>query len=117
VFKIIEAMIRPGMEVSALLHAANDYYKNEGVLDEAYWIGGYELGIAFPPDWVGAFIYDDSITAPGETFEPMTVVNHESVFFAPLKSGLSLTIDTLIFGPRDAKLASTIPRELRILGA
>jgi Xaa-Pro aminopeptidase len=117
VFKIIEAMIRPGMEVSALLHAANDYYKNEGVLDEAYWIGGYELGIAFPPDWVGAFIYDDSITAPGEIFEPMTVVNHESVFFAPLKSGLSLTIDTLIFGPRDAKLASTIPRELRILGA
>jgi Xaa-Pro aminopeptidase len=117
VFKVIESMLRPGLEVAALLRSVNAYYKGQGVLEEAYWIGGYELGIAFPPDWVGAFIYDDGITRAGETFEPMTVVNHESVFFSPLKSGLSLTIDTLAFDRSEARLASAMPRELCILAA
>jgi Xaa-Pro aminopeptidase len=116
-FRIIEGMIRPGMEVQSLLRAVNDYYKDQGVLEEAYWIGGYELGIAFPPDWVGAFIYDDGITQEGETFEPMTVVNHECVFFGPQKSGLAFTIETLIFDQQGARIASRIPRELRVLAA
>lgn len=117
VFEMIESMIRPGMEVQSLLHAVNGYYKDQGLLEEAYWSGGYELGIAFPPDWVGAFIYDGSITKPGETFEPMTVVNHECVFFGPQKSGLAFTIETLIFGPDEARIASSFPRELQVLTA
>ncbi len=117
VFDVIDAMLKPGLDVTEMLRAVHAYYKDQGLLDEAYWIGGYELGIAFPPDWVGSFIYDDSITKPGEIFEPMTVVNHEAVFFSPRKSGLSLTIDTLIFNERDARLASALPRELTVLHA
>lgn len=117
VFRIVEEMIRPGLEVRSLLAAVSDYYKEQGLLPEAYWSGGYELGIAFPPDWVGAFIYDESITKPGETFEPMTVANHECVFFGPEKSGLAFTIETMIFGAGEARIASTFPRELQILAA
>ena len=117
VFKLIEEMIRPGMEVQSLLKVVTDYYKHEGLLEESYWSGGYELGIAFPPDWVGAFIYDNSITKPGETFDPMTVVNHECVFFGPQKSGLAFTIETLIFDQSKGRIASKFPRELQVLAA
>jgi Xaa-Pro aminopeptidase len=117
VFKIIEGMIRPGLEVQTLLHAVNGYYEDQGLLEESYWSGGYELGIAFPPDWVGAFIYDESITKPGEIFEPMTVVNHECVFFGPQKSGLAFTIETLVFEQDKARIASRFPRELQVLAA
>lgn len=116
-FGIIEAMIKPGMEVRSLLDAVTDYYRDQGLLEEAYWSGGYELGIAFPPDWVGAFIYDNSITRPGEVFEPMTVVNHECVFFGPRKSGLAFTIETIIFEQDKARIASRVPRELQVLAA
>jgi hypothetical protein len=45
------------------------------------------------------------------------VVNHECVFFGPQKSGLAFTIETLIFDQQGARIASRIPRELRILAA
>lgn len=117
VFKVIEGMIRPGVEVLDFLKEVNRYYEQEGLLEEAYWIGGYELGIAFPPDWVGAYIYDSSMTEPGETFDPMTVANHECVFFGPQKSGLAFTIETMIFEEKKARIASKFPRELQIIAA
>lgn len=117
VFRIVEEMIRPGLEVRELLATVKAYYEEQGLLPESYWSGGYELGIAFPPDWVGAFIYDESITQPGETFQPMTVANHECVFFGPEKSGLAFTIETMIFGQDRARLASSFPRELQIVAA
>lgn len=115
VFKAIEPVLRPGMEVATLIDTAHAYYAEQGVLDEAYWIGGYELGVAFPPDWVGPFIYDKSISKPGDQFLPMTVVNHEAVFFGPRQSGLSLTIDTFLFSAEGARIASRIPRDLCVL--
>ena len=50
--------MQPGMQVLDLLNAVNDHYRASDILDDSYWSGGYELGIAFPPDWVGPFIYD-----------------------------------------------------------
>ncbi len=114
-FGIIEEMLRPGLNVQALLEAVRDHYAEVRILDDAYWSGGYELGLAFPPDWVGAWIYDLSMTGPNEVFEPMTVANHECNFFAPGKTGLSATIETFLFFGDHARIASNLPREMQAL--
>jgi Xaa-Pro aminopeptidase len=114
-FKIIEQMLRPGLGVRDLLQAVDDYYADQGIRDEAYWSGGYELGIAFPPDWVGEFIYDLSMTGPEEQFLANTVVNHECNFFAPHASGISATIDTFFFYDDGARIVSSHPRELQVI--
>ena len=78
---------------------------------------GYELGIAFPPDWVGAFIYDLTMTGDDEVFKPMTAVNHECNFFGPGGSGMSATIETFLFHKDCAEIACKTPRDLQVLFA
>jgi hypothetical protein len=92
-----------------------EHYAAAGILDELYWSGGYELGIAFPPDWVGDFIYDLDHVTPEDRFRPMTVANHECNFFGPRATGLSATIDTMLFHAETAALASRFPRRLEAL--
>ncbi len=118
VFKaVIEPMLKPNLEVLTFCEALRDYYVDQGIWDESYWSGGYEFGLAFTPDWVGSFIYDLTISKPGERFLPMTAVNHECNFFAPNKTGLSATIDTFLFGEKDARIVTTRPREIKVLHA
>ncbi len=118
VFKhVIKPMLKPNLDVVAFCQALKDYYVEQGIWEESYWSGGYEFGIAFPPDWVGPFIYDLSISKPGEVFRPMTAVNHECNFFGPDKTGMSATIDTFLFYPDKAKIASKLPREIQVVGA
>lgn len=114
-YDIVAQMLKPGLKVNALLEAVRDHYADTGILDDSYWSGGYELGIAFPPDWVGAFIYDLSMTGDDEVFEPMTVVNHECNFFGPAKTGISVTIETFFFYQDTARIVSQRPRAIQVL--
>lgn len=116
-FDIVAEMIAPDMEILPLLKALEDYYASVGILDEAYWFGGYETGIAFPPDWVGSLVYDLSFTKPGDRFAPMTVINHECNFFGPRGTGLSATIDAIIFEKDTAYLTSQIDRHIQVIEA
>lgn len=117
VFRVIKEKLRPGLNVIEFLEALRDYYQSVGIWDDSYWSGGYEFGIAFPPDWVGAFIYDLSISTPEDVFKPMTAVNHECNFFAPGRTGMSATIDTFLFYDDGAKILSHLPREIQVLHA
>ncbi|MEZ5776208.1 MAG: Xaa-Pro peptidase family protein [Hyphomicrobiaceae bacterium] len=116
VFKVIKKLLKPDLDVLTFCRALKDYYVDQGIWDEAYWSGGYEFGIAFPPDWVGPFIYDLTISKEGERFRPMTAVNHECNFFGPDKTGMSATIDTFLFYEDKAKIASKLPREIQVIG-
>ena len=114
-FGIIEEMLRPDLPVLELLNAVREHYAAHDLLDDLYWSGGYELGIAFPPDWVGPFVYDLSHVKEDDRFRPMSAVNHECNFFGPRSTGLSATIDTILFHEDRAELASRFPRELEAL--
>lgn len=114
-FEVISTMMRPGLGVAELVSTLKNYYEQAGIWQEAAWVGGYELGIAFPPDWVGNFVYELSDTDSDVVFGPGTVVNYESQFFGPNLSGLTYLIDTLLFEVDKAGIVSTIPRELIVL--
>jgi Xaa-Pro aminopeptidase len=97
VFDVIADLLRPNLRVAELVTKTREYYDEVGIWSDAGWVGGYELGIGFPPDWVGNYVYEMSDTEVDKVFEPNTVVNFESQFFSPRLSGITYYIDTLLF--------------------
>jgi Xaa-Pro aminopeptidase len=114
---LLEGLIRPNLRVGDLVKTLKAYYEDQGIWESASWVGGYELGIGFPPDWVGNFVYEMSHEDSNVQFEPGTVVNFESVFYAPRMSGLTELIETLLFRSDDAEIASRMPRGLHVLSS
>jgi len=114
---LIEKIIQPNLRVGELVKILKAYYQDQGIWEDASWLGGYEMGIGFPPDWVGNFVYEMSHEDSDVLFEPGTAVNYESVFYGPRMSGLTYLIDTLVFKEDTAELASRMPRELIVLDA
>ncbi|MFC7766084.1 M24 family metallopeptidase [Leucobacter soli] len=89
-----------------------DYYEQAGVfeLNSSVWIGGYEMGIAFPPDWVGEWKFtvvggedDDRV------FEAGTVANFESM------CGIGL-LDSFVIEEDKTSLLSKLPHEIMVVG-
>jgi Xaa-Pro aminopeptidase len=117
VFGVIGDMLRPGLPVAELVTRCRDYYEEAGIWSDAGWVGGYELGIGFPPDWVGNFVYEVSGHDSDRVFEPGTVVNYETQFFGPRLTGITYTICTLLFEQESAGFPVKTPRELIVLDA
>jgi Xaa-Pro aminopeptidase len=115
--ELVGALIRPNLSVGELVRSLKAYYEEQGIWEDASWVGGYELGIGFPPDWVGNFVYEMSHEDSDVLFEPGTIVNFESVFYGPHMAGLTYLIDSLVFKESEAKLASRMPRGLSVLKA
>lgn len=110
---VIRGLLRPNLPVRELNEAVLEYYQKEGIWERRGWIGGYEMGIAFPPDWVGHFVYDPlSDVNQDRMFEPGTAVNYENQFFLPDHSGLFLMIVSLLFKEDSATLLSNQPYDL-----
>ncbi len=107
VFTVIETDIRAGMTVREVNTRLRQYYEEAGIWSETEgWALGYELGLSFPPDWVGDFYFhlgDDKYL--DRVFEENMVTNFESLFSTAL-------IDTLVYGPNGTRILSEIPLEL-----
>ncbi len=103
--KIVEDALEPGMRAHDLLTRLKDYYRDLGVLGSELWIGGYEMGIAFPPDWCGPLVYGMHGTEIDYNlrFDPGTVVNFEQGYFI---------IDTLVFTQDRAFVLSETPWDI-----
>ena len=75
--------------------------------DRRGWLGGYEFGVAFAPDWVVEWMFSVDDLDSDDVFEEGLVTNYESVV------GLVL-IDTFVIGPEGAQALSGIPREVLV---
>ena len=115
VFDVIDSILRPGLPVAELVARTRAYYEEVGIWSDAGWVGGYELGLAFPPDWVGNFVYEMSDTDSDRVFEPGTIVNFESQFFAPRMSGITYYVDTLLFKEDGARRPLSFQPKLVII--
>jgi Xaa-Pro aminopeptidase len=114
--KILRKLLRPGLPVRELNETMKRYYEEQDIWKERGWIGGYEMGIAFPPDWVGPFVYDPlSDINADRVFDANTAVNYENQFFMPRHEGMLFQIDTLAFFEKDAHILSQIPPELTVI--
>ncbi|MCP4873850.1 MAG: aminopeptidase P family protein [Gammaproteobacteria bacterium] len=115
VFTVIADILKPGLTVGELVRSARQYYDDVGIWSDAGWVGGYELGIGFPPDWVGNFVYEMSHSDSEKVFEPRTIVNFESQFFSPRMSGITYYICSLLFKEDSAELPIKAPRRLVVI--
>jgi len=114
-FDLIGELIRPNLPVAEFNQKMKAYYQKAGIAQDKWWFGGYELGIAFPPDWVCQFVYDVEFDAGDQLFVPGTVVNFESNFYLPHKTGVSYQINTLIFTEKQAKVLGKIPNDMIVI--
>ncbi|MBK0417650.1 aminopeptidase P family protein [Leucobacter sp. CSA1] len=111
-FDILTERARPGVRIGDVNAELYAYYRDAGVFDlnSSVWIGGYEMGIAFPPDWVGEWKFtvvggedDDRV------FEAGTVANFESM------CGIGL-LDTFVIEEDSTHLLSKLPHEIMVVG-
>lgn len=103
----VKEIIKPNMYVNDFMKQMEGFYKEEG-MEPPLWFGGYEIGLSFPPDWVGEFYYD-----------PYTYTDHEGVRFSAgavvnFETGFGIN-DTLIFTEDEAKVVGTTPWDLQII--
>jgi Xaa-Pro aminopeptidase len=113
---MLRGLLRPNLPVRELNRAVMDYFKSAGLWERRGWVGGYEMGIAFPPDWVGSFVYDPlSELNADRVFEPGTAVNYENQFFLPRHIGQYFTIDSFLFTEKQAVGLSDLPFELMVV--
>lgn len=107
--KLFQESARVGARVQDVARELREYYEDAGVWERRGWIGGYELGLALPPDWVGEWMFavDDQDT--DDIFEEGLVTNYESI------AGLVL-IDTFVIARDGAERLSAVPQEILIAG-
>lgn len=106
VYTFIQKEAHSGLAVGEFYRLIKEYYKKVGLLDSEGWALGYELGLSFPPDWVGEFFFDihDELYLD-RIFETSMVTNFESFFNTTL-------IDTLIWEKDRVRVLSESPVDI-----
>lgn len=113
---VIRSLLGPNLAVADLNQTVKQYFVEEGLWERRGWVGGYEMGIAFPPDWVGNFVYEPlSDINADRNFEPGTAVNYENQFFMPKHAGQYFTIDSFLFEADGARGLSELPFEIMVI--
>ena len=106
-FRVFCDEARPGRQVDDVGKAMKAWREDAGIAHIPSWCGGYDLGLAFPPDWVGPWKFDLDEAAPGKVFEAGMVTNLECLFG-------TLLVDTIIYAEDGNRVLSTVPRELLV---
>ncbi len=102
----------PTMKLQRLMDAAVDA---AGLRDHVWWVGGYVLGIAEPPDWVGhVYLNDEEGFEPG-VFDPGFVANWEVQLWDPPEGGGVGVIDTMLTSAHGIEIPARFPGTLTVV--
>jgi len=119
--EVLGKTAKAGTPLSAVNRALRAHYEQAGIWQFHEYCGGYELGIAFAPDWVGEFEWSVADENPRGRIETNLVTNYENTFRnedpAYPFAQIAFSRDTLIYSENGARRLSAIPVELIVLGA
>jgi Xaa-Pro dipeptidase len=114
----IVAEISVGDPLSKADEIGNAYIDAAGLRKYVWWVGGYSLGIAQPPDWCGRHWLKPLEEAAARDFEAGVVVNFENQFDVwedwPGGSGAAY-VDSLLMTDEGLEVLSTLPRNLVVV--
>jgi Xaa-Pro dipeptidase len=116
VVDLVAQTIKPDLPIAELLSIMRAYCHEARIWDDRWWIGGYELGIAFPPDTVGEFYFDIDTDPEGQVFPAGLVSTFESNFHLPERAGLAMQISTMMFTNDSAAFLHQTPPDLIVVG-
>jgi Xaa-Pro dipeptidase len=118
--EVLQEVAKAGTSLDTVNRALRAHYTAKDIWRFHNYCGGYELGIAFPPDWVGEFEWSVADENPEDVIEADTVTNYENTFrnedpafpFAQI----AFSRDTLVYSASGARRLSAISVELIVLG-
>jgi Xaa-Pro aminopeptidase len=118
--EILCEVAKAGTTLDTVNRVLRAHYTATEIWQFHHYCGGYELGIAFPPDWVGEFEWSVADENPEGVIEANMVTNYENSFRNEDPSfpfaQLAFSRDTLVYSPSGARRLSAIPVELVVLG-
>ncbi len=116
--QVLKGALKPGVSADALAREMVRYYEDAGIWGRRSWVGGYEMGIAFPPAWTGNYVFDPvSDIGRDKVFEPGIAMNFENQFYLPDKRGLYFMIETVLLDDDGAHLLSeSVPHGIEPAG-
>jgi Xaa-Pro aminopeptidase len=111
----VQRVVRPGDPLDVAQRVADDYVYARIPREQVWWVGGYALGIAMPPSWVGhTYLSNDAFEA--FTWEPGYVTNYENIVFDRNGGFTASYMETLVMTRDGIQTLSRHPRELAIAG-
>ncbi|HEY7730586.1 MAG TPA: Xaa-Pro peptidase family protein, partial [Gaiellaceae bacterium] len=107
----VRRAVRPGDPLDVAQRVAEEYVFSRFPPEQVWWVGGYALGIAVPPSWVGhTYISNDAFES--FTWEPGYVTNYENVLFDRQRGFTASYMETLLMTEDGIETLSRHPREL-----
>jgi Xaa-Pro aminopeptidase len=111
----VQRAVRTGDPLNVAQRAAEEYVFSRFPRDRVWWVGGYALGIALPPSWVGhAYLSGDAFE--DFTWQPGYVTNYENIVFDRDAGYTASYMETLVMTERGVEALSRLPRALTVLG-
>lgn len=111
----VRETIRPADPLARVQNLADEYIDNMDLRDLVWWIGGYALGIALPPDWVGHIYWSPAETLEEREFGIGAVTTFEILFESPKRDWGAGYIDTVTMTESGLEPLSKLPREVTIV--
>jgi Xaa-Pro aminopeptidase len=111
----VQRAVRPGDPLDVAQRAAEDWVFAQIPREQVWWVGGYALGIAVPPSWVGhTYLSNDAFES--FTWEPGYVTNYENIVFDRDRGFTASYMETLVMTEDGVETLSRHPRELAVAG-
>ncbi len=112
----VRAAVRPGDPLDVAQRVAEKYVFSRFPREQVWWVGGYALGIAMPPNWVGhTYLANDAFEQ--FTWEPGYLTNYENVLFDRDAGFTASYMESLLMTETGIEALSTRPRTLTVIGA
>jgi len=111
----VQKAVRPGDPLDVAQRVAEDFVYSRFPREQVWWVGGYALGIALPPDWVGhTYLSNDAYEQ--FTWEPGYVTNYENILFDRDAGFTASYMETLVMTETGIEVLSSVPRTLTVVG-
>ena len=109
----VQKAVKPGDRLDIAQRIAEEYVFSRFSQEQVWWVGGYALGIALPPDWVGhTYLSNDAYEQ--FTWEPGYVTNYENILFDREQGFTASYMETLLMTEQGIEILSTVPRTLTL---
>ena len=110
----VQKAVRRGDPLDVAQRAAEEYVFARYGAESVWWVGGYALGVALPPSWVGhTYLSNDAWEQ--FTWEPGYVTNYENILFDRDDGFTASYMETLLMTEDGIETLSKVPRELIVI--
>ena len=110
----VQKAVKRGDPLDVAQRAAEEYVFARYGPENVWWVGGYALGVALPPSWVGHTYLSNDAWEPF-TWEPGYVTNYENILFDRDEGFTASYMETLLMTADGIETLSKLPRDLIVV--